>query len=310
MKPELLERIELRHLRYFIAVAEELHFGRAAVRLGMAQPPLSQQIARLERLVGHALFERRPRVVLTEAGRVLLTASRRLLLQVEQGVDAARRAGSGEGGVLTVGFAASTMLTVLPGVLRDYRDRHPAVDLRLREMSTAAQADALKAGLIDVGFMREPAADAAIRAEPAVREPFVAALPPGHALAGHATLPLERLADEPFVLFPRRVAPTLYDQVIVLCRAAGFHPRQVQEAQEWLTIVGLVDAGLGVSLVPASFQRLRWGGVAYVVLEGSGGQTTIALCTRREEPSPTLAGLLELTRERLPLLRGAGPAAS
>jgi DNA-binding transcriptional LysR family regulator len=296
---EIPAAIELRHLRYFVTVAEELHFGRAAQRLGMAQPPLSQQIQRLETLVGYQLFERKPRVALTESGKVLLTAARRTLLQVEQGVDATRRAGRGESGTLTVGFAASAMLTAVPRVFRVYRDRFPEVDLRLREMSTSAQLEALKAGIIDVGFLREPTVDESLIAEPVVREPFVVVLPPEHALRTRSRLPLEALAGEPFVLFPRFVAPTLYDQVIELCRSAGFHPKRVQEAQEWLTIVSLVDTGLGVSLVPASFERLGWGGVSYHPLEPEGSRTTIALCRRREEPSPTVVSFIEVTRERM-----------
>ena len=289
--------IELRHLRYFVAVAEELHFGRAALRLGIAQPPLSQQIARLEAMVGYPLFERRPRVALTEAGKVLLVSARRMLAQAEQGVDAARRAGRGESGVLTVGFAASAMLTALPEVFRSYRGHYPMVELRLRELSTTAQLDALRSGTIDVGFLREPVVDEALVAQPVVREPFVAVLPPGHPLAAHPHLSPSALADEPFVLFPREVAPTLYDQIIALCREVGFAPKQVQEAQEWLTIVSLVDAGLGVSLAPASFEKLRWGGVEYRPLHPDGGGTTISLCRRGEDPPPTLLAFVEMTLE-------------
>ncbi|HEU0016633.1 MAG TPA: LysR family transcriptional regulator [Longimicrobium sp.] len=291
--------VELRHLRYFVVVAEELHFGRAAKRLSIAQPPLSQQIARLEALVGYPLFERKPRVALTEPGRVLLAAARRTLQSVAHGVDATRRAGRGESGTLTVGFAASAMLTALPEVFRAYRDRFPGVELRLREMSTSAQMDALGVGALDVGFLREPVPAPGVVAEPVLREPFVAALPPEHPLSAGGSLHPAALADQPFVLFPRSVAPTLYDQVIAVCRAAGFHPQQVQEAQEWLTIVSLVDAGLGVSLVPASFQRLRWGGVTYHGLEPAGDPTTIALCRRAEEPSPVLEPFVRIARERM-----------
>lgn len=291
--------VELRHLRYFVVVAEELHFGRAAKRLSMAQPPLSQQIARLETLVGYPLLERKPRVALTEPGRVLLAAARRTLQSVAHGVDATRRAGRGETGMLTVGFAASAMLTALPDVFRAYRSRFPQVELRLREMSTSAQMEGLRVGAIDAGFLREPAEHPDVITEPVLREPFVAALPPEHPLRAAGSLSAAALADQPFVLFPRSVAPTLYDQVIAVCRAAGFHPRQVQEAQEWLTIVSLVDAGLGVSLVPASFQRLRWGGVTYHPLEPAGDDTTIALCRRREEATPVLDSFVRIVRERM-----------
>lgn len=291
--------LELRLLRYFVVVAEELHFGRAAQRLGIAQPPLSQQIGRLETLVGHRLLDRKPRVALTEAGRVLLGPARRALQVVEHGVQATRRAGRGESGMVTVGFAASTMLTALPEVFLEYRRRYPGVELRLREMATAAQMEALLTGSIDVGFLREPAREPGILVQPVLREPFVAALPPGHALAGQERLAVSALSDEPFVLFPRSVAPTLYEQVIAVCRTAGFHPRQVQEAREWLTIVSLVDAGLGVSLVPASFRRLRWGGVSYHALDPAGETTTIALCRRDEGATPALESFLEVARGRM-----------
>ena len=191
--------VELRHLRYFVVVAEELHFGRAAKRLSIAQPPLSQQIARLETLVGYPLLERRPRVALTEPGRVLLAAARRTLQSVAHGVDATRRAGRGETGMLTVGFAASAMLTALPEVFRAYRSRFPGVELRLREMSTSAQVEALRVGGIDAGFLREPAEHPDVLAEPVLREPFVAALPPEHPLPDDFH---ERLQDRRGLLAP------------------------------------------------------------------------------------------------------------
>ena len=291
--------IELRHLRSFVVLADELHFGRAAKRLGIAQPPLSQQIARLERLLGHPLFTRRPSVALTAAGSALLAPARRAIEQVAFGVDATRRAGRGESGILTIGFAASTMATRVPDVLRTFRRRQPGVELVLRELSTAAQLEALRSGLIDVGFLREPVAEPAIVAERIVREPFAAVLPPGHRLSSHRTIDLGALADEGFVLFPRAVAPTLYDQVRAVCRTAGFEPRQVQEAQEWLTIVGLVDAGLGVSIVPASFERLRWGRVSYHRLARMRRLTTISMCHRAGEQNALVAAFATVARETL-----------
>ena len=293
----ITEGVELRHLRYFAAVAEELHFGRAARRLGIAQPPLSQQIAKLEEMLGCALFTRRPRVALTPAGEALLVTARRATAQVAAGVQAARRAGQGEAGVLTVGFAASVMLGPLPPVIRAFRARHPGVELQLRELSTTAQAEALGDGTIDVGFLREPAPAPEIVCEALVQEPFVGVLPPGHPLAERRSIGLAALADEPFVHFPRSVAPTLHDQVMALCRTAGFAPRVVQVAQEWLTIVGLVEAGLGVSLAPASFRRLRWGGVRYVPLSPRGMLTTIAVCRPRGAPSPAVENFLRVVRE-------------
>ncbi|HYG64169.1 MAG TPA: LysR family transcriptional regulator [Thermoanaerobaculia bacterium] len=268
--------IELRHLRYFLAVAEELSFSRAAERLGMAQPPLSQQIQRLETLVGHELFERRPRVRLTPAGEAFLAAARRALAQVEEGVEASHRAARGEVGTVTVGFAASMILSVVPGAVRAFRRRFPGVDLQLRELSSAAQLAALREGRIDVAFVRE--------------SPF-----------SDRELGCERLREEPFVHFPRPVAPGLYDLILALCQGAGFKPRVVQEAQEWLTIVGLVEAGMGVSLVPESFRKLRWGKVVYLPLDRATARSTILLCWRatgeRTAEHPAVQAFLQTARE-------------
>jgi len=299
------QSIELRHLRYFAAVAEELHFGRAAERLGIAQPPLSQQIKGMEELVGYPLFERRPRVRLTPAGEALLEVARRTLAQVEEGLDLTRRAGRGEAGKITVGFAASILTTALPEILRTYREQFPGVELRLRELSSAAQAAALADGRLDVGFLRETVGHGdALVCEPVLREEFVAVLPPAHTLARRRRLPLGDLAGEPFVHFPRRVAPALYDQIADACRRAGFRPRVVQEAQEWLTILGLVEAGLGVSLVPASFCRLKWGGVQYRPLGPQREYTDVFVCWRTVAPAPAVAPLVEIARR----LASAGAA--
>ena len=291
------QAIELRHLRYFMAVAEELHFGRAAERLGMAQPPLSQQIKSLETLVGFPLFERRPQVRLTIAGEALLEVARRTLAQVEEGLERTRRAGRGEVGKITVGFAASILTTALPEVLRAYREQYPGVELRLRELSSAAQAAALAEGGIDVGFVREAVVQGSdLICEPILREEFVAVLPPAHPLAEREQLPLTDLAEEPFVHFPRAVAPALFDQIADACRRAGFRPRVVQEAQEWLTILGLVEAGLGVSLVPASFRRLRWGGVQYRPLGPPREFTDIFVCFRAAPLVPAIVPLIGIAR--------------
>lgn len=291
------EKIELRHLRYFAAVAEELHFGRAAERIGIAQPPLSQQIKSLEELVGYPLFERRPQVRLTPAGVALLEVARRTLSQVQEGIASARRAGRGETGKITVGFAASILTTALPEILRTYRERFPGVELRLRELSSAAQAAALADGDIDVAFVREAVEHGAgLVCEPILREEFVAVLPPTHRLAEWPELPLGEFVGEPFVHFPRAVAPALYDQVGDACRRAGFQPRVVQEAQEWLTILGLVEAGLGVSLVPDSFRRLRWGGVQYRPLAPPREFTDVFVCRRETAPAPAVAPLIEIAR--------------
>ncbi len=290
--------VELRHLRYFTAVAEELHFSRAAARLGIAQPPLSQQIKSLEELVGHALFERKPKVRLTPAGEALFEVSRRLFAQMEEGLSAARRIGRGEEGKLTVGFAASILTTTLPDVLRAYRERFPSVELHLQELSTAAQAAALADGTIDVGFVREAIGlGADLTCEAVGQEEFVAVLPHGHKHTTHQHLPLRTLKGEAFVHFPRSVAPSLYDQIMRMCQRAGFQPRVVQEAREWLTIVGLVEAGLGVSLVPASFRRLKWGDVQYRPLSPPRQLTTIYTCWRPSSTPPTATAFIDIARQ-------------
>lgn len=288
------ENVELRHLRYFLALAEELHFTRAAERLGIAQPPLSQQIRRLEEMLGVKLFTRRPRVRLTGAGETLLVVARRTLAQAEQGFEEVRRAGRGEGGTLLVGFASSTLLGPLPDIIRSYRKRYPKVRLILRELSTAEQYKALGNGGIEVGFLREPVTDETFVCETILSEPFVVALPPRHPLTKRSEISLSEVAGEPFVHFPREVAPTLYDQVMGICRDAGFTPQLTQEASEWLTIVGLVEAGLGLSLVPSSFTKLGWGAVHYRPLREVKKRTSIALCYKGKSMSPEAELFVEL----------------
>ena len=291
--------IKLHYLRYFQAVAEEGHFGRAAARLSIAQPALSQQIQRLEAIVGYPLLRRRPRVELTEAGEVLLRVARRTLEEVEEGVEAARKAARGEIGVLTVGFAASVIVTELAGVIKGYRQRFPDVDLHLRELSSAEQLKAVSVGTIDIGLVRETeSSDESILIQPILREAFVVSLPPQHRLARSRKLAPQQLADEPFVLFPRDVAPGLFYRVMSLCERSGFTPRVVQEAREWLTVLGLVEAGLGVSIVPASFTKLHWGGVEYRPLDTSmREQMTVSICMRRDGASAAARSFAALALE-------------
>ncbi len=292
-RPEL----PLAQLHAFVVLAEELHFGHAAARLGIAQPPLSQQIRRLEDKVGHALFTREPgRVALTAAGRELLPAARRALTDLADGLAAARAVGSGLAGHLRIGFAASLALTVLPGLLRAFRQRFPDVRLDIREMTTAPQIAALRDKAIDVGLLREPPADdAPDEAELAFRtvltEPFVAVLPSAHPLAALRTVRLARLADEPFVLLPREAGPRLHDQITGLCAAAGFTPWVAQRAVEWQTVCALVETGLGVSLAPASIRRIRLKGVAFRTVEPNA-RTRVAVGWRKDDLSPLVAHLL------------------
>jgi DNA-binding transcriptional LysR family regulator len=289
-RPEL----PLPQLHAFVVLAEELHFGHAATRLGIAQPPLSQQIRRLEEKVGHALFTRPPgRVALTPAGRELLPAARQALTDLAQGLAAARAVGSGRTGRLRVGFAASLALTVLPGLLGAHRHRFPGVELDIREMTTAAQLTALREGTIDVGLLREPPATAeGLTFRTLLTEPLVAVLPVGHPLARHRRIALAALADQPFVLLPREAGPGLHDRITGACATAGFTPRVTQHAVEWQTVCGLVEAGLGVSLAPAAIRRIRLKGTAFRPLEPPTAETTVAAAWRSADDSPLVSNLL------------------
>jgi DNA-binding transcriptional LysR family regulator len=288
----------LQQLRYFVAVGEELHFGRAAERLGIQQPPLTQQIQRLEAKVGSGLLVRRPRVQLTAAGTVLLRHARRVIAQADHGLEATRQAARGEGATLTVGFASSTLPAGVARAIHDFRREMPQVELRLRELASAAQSAALRDGTIDVAIAREPAEEAGISCVEVVREPFMAVVPPGHRFAKRRRIPLATLADEAFVHFPRVVAPGLFDRIAALCRTAGFVPGVAQEAREWMTIVSLVEAGLGVTLVPASFQHLRWGRVRYLALSSPRERTTaVAICSRTEDSPPAAERFAQVMRD-------------
>lgn len=256
--------IELRHLRYFVAVAEELHFGRAAHRLALSSPSLSIQIRQLEDLAGVRLFDRHSRrVALTDAGVVFREAATRILREVDAALTAARQADAGEIGELRIGFGPTLMLSTLAHVVSTYRTRHPRVHLDLRELTTTDQIAALLRGDLDVGFVRGAEADARLHVEPFAREPLLIAVNRHHALARRSRVPVSALADQPWVLFPRAIAPLLYEQVLQLCRDAGFTPRVVQESREVYTTVGLVGAGVGVTIVPATAQRMSWEGVSY-----------------------------------------------
>lgn len=262
--------MELRHLRYFVAVAEELHFRRAAARLHVAQPGLSQQIQQLERELAVQLLHRTRRLVtLTEAGNVFLDRARATLAHADDAVRSAQRASRGEIGELTIGFVGSAVLGILPRVLKTFRMRFRAVELSLRELTTSQQIARLQNGQIDIGFLRPPVDVAAVATRIVENEPWVIAMPRSHRLAGAARLRLGRLAREPFVATPRALGPGFYDQMLGLCRRSGFTPNVVQEAVQMETIVGLVAAGFGVALVPRSVQEWSKSDVIFKALVGS-----------------------------------------
>ncbi|MDN7140460.1 LysR family transcriptional regulator [Pseudomonas sp. JQ170] len=294
--------MELRHLRYFIAVAEELHFGRAAQQLGISQPPLSQQIQALEQELGARLFERtNRRVALSEAGRLFLEEARQVLAQVDKAADVARRAQLGELGEMKIGFTSSAPFnSSISAAIYAFRQRFPAVHLHLNEMSSQAVADALLDESIEVGLMRPLALPDNLVATELLREPLVAIINATHPLAhgSEGGLYLAALANEPFVFFPRSYGSGLYAQLLSLARQAGFSPHFAQEASEAMTIIGLVSAGLGVSVLPASFQRMRMEGVVYRTLLDSDAMTAVWVVQRRQSTSAMARAFVSLLSGR------------
>lgn len=300
--------LELRHLRYFVTVAEELHFGRAAQRLHISQPPLSMQIRALEELIGAQLLNRtQRRVELTEAGRVFLREARQILERTSEAVLAAQRASRGEAGELALGFVSVADYHVLPPLLREFRARAPGVRLTLTEATTDRLTEDLAAGRVDLGFVLPPVEDPALAYRTVHREPLLAALPANHPLAGaRGPIPLAALADAPFVLIPRRLGPGLYDDIVSFCRHNGFSPRVVQEAVQMQTIVSLVSAGLGVTLIPASLEHLGRTGVVYKPLREASPETEVGIAWRRDDPLATLQVFLDVVEEHLRAARPAG----
>lgn len=289
--------MELRQLRYFIAVAEELHFRRAAARLHISQPPLSQQIARLEEELGCRLLSRtRRRVELTAAGAAFLRDARAMLDELDVAVATVRRIETGQAGLLRVNFVGSALLSIVPGIIQRFRRGRPRVEIELRERSTREQLRALNAGLVDVGLVRPPIdADEALSAEVVMRERTVAAIPSGHPLAQRTRISLRSLAAEPLVLFPREQAPGFHDLLTGRLAATGSSPHVVQYAPEMTTIVGLVAAGIGLSPVPASVARLGLDGVTYRPLTGAPDTELLAV-TRTGDESPLVAAFVAEAR--------------
>ena len=313
--------MNFQRLRYFVVVAEELNFSRAAERLHMAQPPLSYQIKRLEEELGAQLFHRTKRNVrLTDAGRLLLEEARGLLIHAEHTASVVHRVGQGKVGRLSVGFVPSAANRILPPVLRTFGERFPSVELLLREFDPDRLLGSLVDGRVDVGFLYLPFDDDSLDSRPVSREPFVAALPDTHPLADEPRVTLEALAGEPFVLTPRYRGAGLRDKIVAHCRRAGFEPRVVQEAWLMQTTVSLVAGGIGVTLVPASLQNLQRTGVVYKHVEGMSPEIELGVVWLRDAPSAVLRAFLgvvgEVTLwgepegdERLTTLRAAGSRA-
>jgi DNA-binding transcriptional LysR family regulator len=290
--------MELRHLRYFVTVAEEMHFGRAATRLSIVQPSLSQQIQQLEKELGFPLLYRTKRFVeLTDAGKVFLAEAEHILAQVQEAKRAAQRAYRGEIGRLVVGYISSSTYDLLPMMLRVYHERFPNVEVGLRELTTQEQLRAFEEEYIHVGILRLPISTPMINVEVVRREPIVCVLPEEHALARHERMAVSLLADEPFVLQSSHRGGGYYMQVMKLCLASGFSPNVIQEVTEIHTIVSLVAANMGVSLVPLSARNIRSQGVVYRELEGTATLTEMAVAWPRNSRSELVQSFLDVARE-------------
>jgi DNA-binding transcriptional LysR family regulator len=291
--------MELRHLRYFVAVAEELHFTRAAERLGIKQPPLSLQIRQLERELGTSLFHRLTRgVELSETGTLLLDEARRILDQVERIKAEVQSRARGETGCIHLGFAGATCFQPLvPGIIRAHRERYPGVLVSPEQRDTTRLVAGLRSGEIDVAFVRPPLSDGeGLEVEPLVEEPMVIALPESHPRAADRSMPLAALAEEIFILFPRAVAPDLHDAIVASCQRAGFSCKLSQAAPQISTTVLMVAAGLGVSIVPQSIAQIRLAGVAYIRIEGEAPRASISLAYRRDDRSTTVRNFVASAR--------------
>lgn len=294
---------DFRQLRYFVAVAEELSFTRAAIRLHLSQPPLSQQIQSLERDLGVRLLERSKRhVALTEPGRVFLEHARQILAKADEARSQVTAAAAGYSGQLRLAYTVSVSFhPALPRILLRYGQIAPNVGLKLNEMYTEPQFAALLSGEIDAGFVRaEPAhvQDARnLRLSVIDREPLLLAMQAGHRLAGRSSLCLAEVAGDAFVCQPRALAATLYDRLAALAQHAGFQPEIVQHAQQINGLLALVAAGLGLALVPASLRAIRLAGVVYVPLEDSDAFLLLAVACRADDASPALQQFLATVAE-------------
>jgi DNA-binding transcriptional LysR family regulator len=301
--------MELRRLRYFIAVAEELHFTRAAERLGIRQPPLSAQIRQLEKEVGTLLFQRGTRgVKLTDAGKLLLKEARDIVDRVDRAALLVQRRARGESGEMAVGFAGGAYLVpLIPTIMRSYRDRYPDIVLHGQQSNTAALVDALHQGEVDAAFVWPPVTNPEdFRFEPIIDEEIVSVLPHGHRLEKAQSVALSALAKETFTLPPRALGPGLYDRIIAACEKAGFCPQIGQEASTLVALPSMVAAGFGVSLVPRSLTQICVDHVAYRPLTGTPLRAPIALAYRRANCPAAVRNLVAVARRCVRTYSGPG----
>lgn len=289
--------MELRHLRYFVTVAEELHFGRAAERLQLAHQPLSVQIRRLEAELGVTLFTRTTRqVALTEAGRVFLEKAQQILQLVEQAIDIARETARGERGQLVIGYISTTLYNVLPPLLRSFREAFPHIHVILRELCSPELDELVMQGDLDIGLIGRPIRDDGLACLPLCREPFVVVIPKNHRLATFAEIPFRELDNEPFIQYDRVQKRQVHDAVVTYFHNEGVGLNVVQEVTTEQALIGLAAAGMGISFVAASLSGLRQGEVEYRRLIETPAEVEYNLIWRREMPSSVIRSFLKIAQ--------------
>lgn len=300
--------IDIRHFRYFQAVAEELHFGRAAARLCIAQPALTRQIQQLEEEVGTPLLHRtQRRVELLPAGKIFLERTNLILEEVARAATDARRVGNGEFGRLSVGFIHSSTYGLLPSIVERFRHLYPDIELELHEMPIAEQHVALTRGVIDIGLLRPQAAPAELEIQPVMEDPFLLALPSKHPLAKLEAVLLQTIAAEPLVTFSKRESPLLHSRVMAMCEQAGFTPNVVQQATQIHTMVGLVGAGIGMAVVPGTARNLHPKGVRFLEILDQPEPVQVALAWHRGKDTPAIRSFRQVTLLVVQQLRRAPP---
>lgn len=290
--------MELRRLRYFIALAEELHFGRAAARLDIAQPPLSRQIAALEQDIGVQLIDRsRNQIRLTQAGETLANSARFLVDRLDSTYREVRLVGEGSAGRLRVAFVGSASFGVLPTLIKSYRSHYPDVDLALSAMNNAALHSALIQREIDIAVARPNLGDEELRSEKLIREPLILAVPDNSDLITRPQIRLSDASNHTFVLYPRRPRPSYADQILDICRQEGFEPKKLELAQDYQTAISLVSVGVGISVVPKSVSQSSRPGVCFRDFKGFNPGTGLTIHARRDNRAPQVMHFFDVTRK-------------
>jgi DNA-binding transcriptional LysR family regulator len=285
--------LEFRHLRCFLALAEELHFGRAAQRLAISQPPLSVAIQQLEALVGARLFERDSKGVrLTPAGAAFRASAQDLLDRAEDACALAREVQDGEVGRMRLGFVGSTLFNGLSAWLQAFQASHPKVEVIVVELNSQDQIDALVQEELDLALVHTDRLPLALASQPLYDEPFLACLPAGHPLATLGLVPLAALSEQPFILFSRKGSPDYHARIVEICRQHGFYPRLQHEGRHWLSVVSLVAQGLGVSIVPAAFERAGIQGAVFRPLAEAIAPSAVFAAWRKDSADVLRKSLL------------------